>query len=170
MNTQDDVRDEAYKYITDFDLAIDVGANVGFWAKPLTKKFKQVIAYEPMPQVLECLELNVKDLPVIINKYALGKTATTVDMIYDSINTGNSHVNENTFGVGAFEVKKLDDLNLPKFGLIKIDCERHELPILEGSIQTILKYKPIVIVEQHSDTEYCAGEFLKRLLQKKLLM
>ena len=40
---QDDVRDEAYKYITDFDLAIDVGANVGFWAKPLTEKFKQVV-------------------------------------------------------------------------------------------------------------------------------
>ena len=61
---QDDVRDEAYKYVEDFDLAIDVGANVGFWARPLSHVFKQVIAYEPMPQVLECLELNVKDEPV----------------------------------------------------------------------------------------------------------
>ena len=37
---QDDVRDAAYKYIDDFDLAVDVGANVGFWARPLAKKFK----------------------------------------------------------------------------------------------------------------------------------
>ena len=87
---QDDVRDAAYNYVTDFDVALDIGANVGFWARPLTKKFKQVIAYEPMPQVLECLELNIKDLPVTINKYALGKTENTVNMIYDSVNTGNS--------------------------------------------------------------------------------
>ena len=107
-------------------------------------------------------------MPVTIHKHALGKTDTTVDMIYDSINTGNSHVKEDTFGSGNFQVKKLDDLSLPKFGLIKIDCERHELPILEGSIQTILKYKPIVIVEQHADTEYCAGEFLKRNGAKEL--
>ena len=59
---QDDVRDEAYKYVTDFNLAIDVGANVGLWAKPLTQKFKNVIAFEPMQQVLECLKLNVKNL------------------------------------------------------------------------------------------------------------
>mgnify|MGYP001293821508 FL=1 len=165
---QDDVRDAAYKYVKDFDVAIDIGANVGFWARPLTEKFKQVIAYEPMPQVLECLELNVKGLPVTINKYALGKTESTVNMIYDSVNTGNSYVDEGTFGTGNINVKKLDDLDIPKFGLIKIDCERHELPILEGAIQTILKHKPIVIVEQHADTEYCAGEYLKSYGAKEL--
>ena len=51
---QNDVRDEAYKYVVDFNLAIDVGANVGLWAKPLTEKFNSVIAFEPMNQVLEC--------------------------------------------------------------------------------------------------------------------
>ena len=34
---QDDVRDEAYKYVTDFDVVVDAGANVGLWAKPLAK-------------------------------------------------------------------------------------------------------------------------------------
>ena len=57
---QDDVRDEAYKYITDFDLAIDVGANVGFWAKPLTKKFKQVIAYEPIASSFRMFRIKCK--------------------------------------------------------------------------------------------------------------
>jgi hypothetical protein len=52
-------------------------------------------------------------------------------------------------------------LNLPKFGLLKIDCERYELEVLKGSIETILKYKPIIVVEQHPDTEYCAGTYLK---------
>ncbi len=34
---QDDTRDEAYKYVKDFYIAVDVGANVGLWARPLTK-------------------------------------------------------------------------------------------------------------------------------------
>ena len=68
-NIQDDVRDEAYKYVTDFNIAIDVGANVGLWSKPLTKKFNRVIAFEPMPQVLECLEKNVQGLMKICRKF-----------------------------------------------------------------------------------------------------
>ena len=165
---QDDVRDEAYQYVTDFNLAVDVGANVGFWARPLTKKFNKVIAFEPMVQVYKCLELNVQGLPVTINKYALGKVNSTVDLVYDSINTGNSYIKEETFGSGSINIKRLDDLYIPKFGLLKIDCERHELPILEGGIKTILEYKPIVIVEQHADTEYCAGNFLKSHGAKEL--
>ena len=48
---QDDVRDEAYKYVTNFNVAVDVGENVGLWARPLSEKFNLVIAYEPLEQV-----------------------------------------------------------------------------------------------------------------------
>lgn len=158
---QDDVRDAAYKYITDFDIAVDVGANVGFWARPLSKKFNKVIAFEPMMQVLECLRLNVKDLPVEINEFALSSVSGTIDMVYDSKNTGSSYVVENS--TGNIILKTLDELDLPKFGLIKVDCERHDLQVLQGGEKTLLKYKPIIVVEQHPDTDYCAGKFLKSL-------
>ena len=158
---QDDVRDTAYKYITEFDIAVDVGANVGLWAKPLSKKFNKVIAFEPMPQVLECLRLNVKDLPVEINEFALSSVSGTIDMVYDSKNTGSSYVVENS--TGNIILKTLDELDLPKFGLIKVDCERHDLQVLQGGEKTLLKYKPIIVVEQHPDTDYCAGKFLKSL-------
>lgn len=158
---QDDVRDAAYKYVTDFDTVIDVGANVGLWAKPLTKKFKRVIAFEPMPQVLECLKLNVKGLPVEINEFALSNVSGNIDMVYDSVNTGSSYVVENS--AGSIELKTLDELDLPKFGLIKVDCERHDLQVLQGAEKTLLKYKPVIVVEQHPDTDYCAGAYLKSL-------
>jgi len=156
---QDDVRDEAYKYVTDFDIAIDVGANVGLWAKPLTEKFKRVIAFEPLEQVYSCLETNVQDLNVEIHKHALGNVNDNVEMIYDSENTGGSFVSQ--VGTGDIIIKRMDDLNLPKFGLLKIDCERHELEVLKGSMDTILKYKPIIVCEQQADTDECAGLFLK---------
>ena len=160
---QDDVRDAAYKYVTDFSVCVDVGANVGLWARPLTQKFNRVIAFEPIDHVYKCLELNVKDLPVEINRFALSSTTGFIDMIYDSENTGQSHVDMSTLGAGTIELKRIDDLDLPKFGLLKIDCERHELEVLTGATETLLKYKPIIVCEQHPDTHYCAGTYLKHL-------
>ena len=156
---QDDVREEAYKYVTDFDIAVDVGANVGLWAKPLIEKFKRVIAFEPLEQVYMCLESNVQNLNVEIYKHALGNVNDKIEMIYDSENTGGSFVSK--VGVGNITIKRMDDLDLPKFGLLKIDCERHELEVLQGAIDTILKYKPIIVCEQQADTNECAGMYLK---------
>ena len=158
---QDDVRDEAYIHVTDFSLCIDVGANVGLWAKPLTERFDAVIAFEPMEQVYECLEINTKGLPVEINRFALSNVNGTVSMVYDSINTGNSYIEKE--GTCDITIKRMDDLDLPKFGLLKLDCERHELEVLQGATETILKYKPIIVCEQHPDTEYCAGKYLESL-------
>jgi FkbM family methyltransferase len=156
---QDDVRDEAYKYVTDFNIAVDIGANVGLWAKPLTQKFKQVIAFEPLEQVYSCLELNCENLPVELHKHALGSVNDVVEMVFNAENTGGSFVSE--VGTGTIQIKRLDDLNLPKFGLLKIDCERHELEVLKGAIDTIIKYKPIIVCEQQADTNECAGTYLK---------
>lgn len=156
---QDDVRAEAYKYVTDFNIAVDVGANVGLWAKPLTKKFNHVIAFEPLEQVYSCLERNVQGLNIEIHKHALGSVNDKVDMVFDAENTGGSYVSE--VGQGSIDIKRLDDLNLPKFGLLKIDCERHELEVLKGAMDTILKYKPIIVCEQQADTNECAGMYLK---------
>jgi len=163
---QDDVRDEAFKYVKDFNLAVDVGANVGLWAKPLAKKFNKVIAFEPLSQVYTCLERNVYGLPVEVHRYALSNTSGTIDMVFDSENTGSSYIVENS--QGNIILKTLDELDFPKFDLLKVDCERHDLQVLQGGKKTILKYKPIIVVEQHPDTEECAGKFLKSLGAKEI--
>ena len=119
-----------------------------------------------MAQVYECLIKNTKSFEnVILNYFALGDKTANVHMQYDAVNTGNSYITEEA---GSIKVKRLDDSFLPPFQLIKIDCERHELEVLKGAEKTLLKYKPIVIVEQHEDTEYCAGTFLKGLGAKEL--
>lgn len=163
---QDDVRDAAYKFVNDFDVCVDVGANVGLWAKPLTKKFKQVIAFEPLQQVYSCLEKNVENLPVQIHKHALGSVNGKVEMQFDEDNTGSSFITN--VGTGSIIIKRMDDLDLPKFGLLKIDCERHELEVLKGAMDTILKYKPIIVCEQHPDVEMDAGLYLKSFGAKEL--
>jgi len=158
---QDLIRTAAYEHITDYDLCIDVGANVGLFTVPLSTKFKKIIAFEPVDQVYECLERNTQDLNVELRKYALGNANSTIDIEIVNDNTGQSYVKDETMGQGSIDIKRMDDLNLPRFGLLKLDCERYELEILKGGRETILKYKPIIIVEQHPDTEFCAGTFLK---------
>jgi FkbM family methyltransferase len=164
---QDDVRDEAYKYVTEFDLAIDVGANVGLWAKHLAEKFNKVIAFEPIQDVYECLELNVKGQNVELNKFALGSEDSTVSMFFDQENIGASYIEKDSLGKGTIPVKRLDDLDLPRFGMIKLDCETYELEVLKGGIETILKYKPILIVEQQTKFKQ-PGELLKSLGAKEI--
>ena len=163
---QDDVRDAAYKFVNDFDVCVDVGANVGLWAKPLTKKFKQVIAFEPLQQVYSCLEKNVENLPVQTHKHELGSVNGKVEMQFDEDNTGSSFITN--VGTGSIIIKRMDDLDLPKFSLLKIDCERHELEVLKGAMDTILKYKPIIVCEQHPDVEMDAGLYLKSFGAKEL--
>lgn len=158
---QDDTRDQAFAYVTDFNIAIDVGANVGLWARPLTKVFDQVIAFEPLDQVYSCLERNTVGLNIEIHKHALGNTNDKIEMVYNAENTGSSYVSE--IGQGSIDIKRLDDLNLSKFGLLKIDCEGHELEVIKGGQRTILEYKPIIVVEQHPESEYCAATYLKSL-------
>ena len=45
------------------------------------------------------------------------------------------------------DVVKLDNFNLSDISLIKIDVENHENEVLQGSKQTILTNKPIIVLE-----------------------
>ena len=101
-----------------------------------------------------------------IHKHALGSVNGKVEMQFDEDNTGSSFITN--VGTGSIKIKRMDDLDLPKFGLLKIDCERHELEVLKGAMDTILKYKPIIVCEQHPDVEMDAGLYLKSFGAKEL--
>ena len=45
--------------------------------------------------------------------------------------------------------RTLDSFNLPKLDFMKIDVEGHEVPLLEGAIDTIDVYAPIIFIEIH---------------------
>jgi FkbM family methyltransferase len=45
------------------------------------------------------------------------------------------------------KVDKIDDYNLKDIGFIKVDCQNHEQEVVEGAIQTIDKYSPVLCLE-----------------------
>jgi hypothetical protein len=75
-------------------------------------------------------------------------------MIITPDNTGHSHVDPNSFGLGKIQMKTLDSMDLPPTDYIKIDCEGYEYNIIVGGENYIKTCKPVIVVEQkfHKDT------------------
>ena len=156
---QYEIRDKALSYVKDFSLCLDIGANVGLWSKPLSNHFSKVISFEPVDFIYECLLSNTDRSKVETHMIALGDVDSTVNIVVDEQQTGNTGhnvVDTNSLGTGSVPIKRIDDLNIPRMGLIKLDCEGYEINVLRGGKETILKYKPIIVIESElktSDTE-----------------
>ena len=115
--------------------------------------FDQLIAFEPVADFRDCLVKNVTSDNLEVRACALGDQDTQINMIVTAENTGHSHVDTASLGSGSIPMYRLDSLHLPKIDYIKIDCEGYENTILRGAKETILKYKPIIVVEhkKHQD-------------------
>lgn len=150
---QEPVRKASIQHCSHRGLALDIGANVGLWSKDLCEYFDQVIAFEPVAEFRDCLIKNVTSDNLEIRACALGDQDTQINMIVTAENTGHSHVDTASLGSGSIPMYRLDSLHLPKIDYIKIDCEGYENTILRGAKETILKYKPIIVVEhkKHQD-------------------
>jgi len=150
---QEPVRKKSFKFVANKGVALDIGANVGLWTSDISKEFRKVIAYEPVADFRKCLQRNVNLENVNIEACALGNENTFIDMIITEENTGHSHVNPESKGLGKIPMYRLDDLELREVDYIKIDCEGYEYNILLGAEQTIKKFRPIIVIEQkfHKD-------------------
>ena len=108
---QEPVRKKSLEFVSDYGVAVDIGANVGLWSRDLAIKFARVIAIEPVVEFQECLRRNVPMENIEIWPIALGTEDTTIDMIITEGNTGHSHINKDSVGSGKVEMKRLDSLD-----------------------------------------------------------
>ena len=60
MAEQIEALHEAFKYVTDWRLAIDGGAHVGIWTLAMAAKFNRVLSFEPQKPLWECLFENTR--------------------------------------------------------------------------------------------------------------
>lgn len=157
-NYQNGQLQEALSYVKNFDCAIDGGANYGFIAYHLNH-FKQTHAFEMYPPVRECLEKNVKQFGltnVIVHPCGLGETTKNVAM--RAKGTFGNHIHPNgQEGDGSMRIIPIDSLNLTACDFIKLDCEGYEPFIIEGAINTISKFKPVLLMEHKKLSESYYG-------------
>lgn len=139
----------AMEHCKSFNTAIDIGAHIGLWSYNLAHRFEQVIAFEPVDEHRNCFLRNVTQPNVSLLPYALGDHDGLVGIVTTKGSSGDSKVGH---GDGEVLLKRLDDITLPTpVDFIKIDCEGYEEHVLVGAEGTILRNKPVIIVEQKRD-------------------
>ena len=132
--------------------AIDVGCNIGIWSNFLSTFFQTVQAFDPSPDIKECFQKNILDRKNNVNFHpvGLGKSNDTVNLNVAVSNSGASSIvrdikNSTTVSI---DIKTLDSYNFDSVDFIKIDTEGYEINVLEGAIQTINNFKPLVYIEK----------------------
>ncbi len=130
------------------DIIIDCGANIGEIGIYLKQFHIQYHAFEP---ALNEFEANLKNNPQgTINRYALWKEETTLTF-YNKNDTGDSslfEINDYASKV-TVQTKVLDDYiqqkNLAKIKLLKLEAEGAEPEILEGALKSLEKIQYISV-------------------------
>lgn len=141
--------DEAIKYCTKMDIAIQAGGNCGIFPRYLANKFKFVYTFEPEAENFFCLVNNAPQGNIIKLQAALGEDSAPVGLMYDPKNAGGHHVKD----TGVIPVISVDSLKLTACGLLQLDIEGYELFALKGAEQTIRKYSPVIMIEHKKHAE-----------------
>jgi FkbM family methyltransferase len=143
---------KSLKFTDSFNLAIDIGACVGFWAKDLCKIFNEVICFEPYNPSADCLEKNLN----YYKNYKLHRTALS----NNEHGTKRFFFNKESIGGNSFEQeigsfknfidipkRTLDSFNLKNVNYIKMDVQFHELEVLKGATKTLTNNDPVLCIE-----------------------
>lgn len=139
-------------------VAIDVGAHVGFWSFVLADWFAHVVAFEPVPELVACFESNMDGLRnVTLRPVAVSHEPGELFMSAAHKNTGNCSIArfpaDPTWTVQAttLDAECLGGGSLEgeaRVGFIKIDVEGWELEVVRGGEQLIRACRPFMVVEQ----------------------
>ncbi|WP_295492040.1 FkbM family methyltransferase [Sphingorhabdus sp. EL138] len=151
-------RDKALEYVTNWETCIDVGANVGIFSRHFATRFIKVVAIEPVAENVACLELNVPS-NVEIMKIAVGEEARSIHIQRTPKNVGGAFVcdhalvdcpipADNPDMIEEVQMVTIDSLDLKAVGLVKLDIQGSELIALRGSSETLLRCRPVVLIEE----------------------
>jgi len=143
--------------ITESDVFVDVGSNYGWHSLLTSKKCKRVYSFEPQKEIYNIQELNIKQnniKNIELFNIGLGNENSTsfmpcVDYSLTAININFGDQSISTSG-NEISVKTLDSIIKEKIDFIKIDAQGYEKFVLEGAINLIEQYHPILIVEFES--------------------
>jgi len=166
-NSDEDELNLVKEFIKPGSDTIDIGVYRGVYSYEMSKYSNLVHAFEPNPIIFKDINKNLKkiiknirlynfalsnkneiinlNIPIRDKKYNKKNYEEYFQMGRATIHNMNKFDKFETFKVDA---KKLDAINFDNdISFIKIDVEGHETEVIQGSENTIKKFKPILLVE-----------------------
>lgn len=150
------------------EVALDIGANRGYYTYHLARLFRRVEAFEPNPAVLGYLTA-WRAPNVTVHTVALSSAAGVLELFIPIVNgapqTGwASFDRQNLPEALEFQVIQVPVLPLDTYGLeavsfIKMDVEGHEPAVLVGATKTIEAHRPVVLLEVKEKNRECVFSF-----------
>jgi len=154
---------------------VDVGAYIGLFTCVMAHHVGPtglVIAFEPMRECFEQLEHNIilnRFQNVELNELALSNDTGLINLylpkhlggtsgVAQVWNPGNWNAFSRVSGVTLDSVFHGDSLHL-----IKIDVQGHELEVLKGAHQVIVRHHPIILCEISPENQRVVFELLRSL-------
>lgn len=134
---------------------IDVGANIGIFARPSAEIFERVICFEPVSKNFAALEKNLAGYQnVELHAVGLSDTDKTVKFELQHDKCGHSMQVEAWRDDPAFEryecsLTTLDRFEFTEVDWIKIDVEGFEFDVMMGAQQTIKRNRPWLLIERN---------------------
>lgn len=126
---------------------IQAGGNSGLYPILFTEFFTLVFTFEPNPKNFHCLVNNCQQDNIIKFNCALGSKSGKIKSVeLVSSNYGMNRVQE-IENETYIPMITLDSLELTDIGLIQLDVEEYELEVLKGSIDTIKRNTPVLMLE-----------------------
>ncbi|HLW36606.1 MAG TPA: FkbM family methyltransferase [Chthoniobacterales bacterium] len=160
------------RLVSKTDVALDIGANAGFYAFRMSKIFSKVYAFEINDDLTGDLR-NVNPGKITVMPIGLSSKAGEATLHIPVLNglplTGWASLAPGNCPDATGELTKpvkiatLDSFQLKNISFVKIDVEGHELHVLEGARQTLSAHRPRVLIEIKDQNRAAAFEFFSEL-------
>jgi FkbM family methyltransferase len=136
-------------------LALDVGANIGFMSMAMLAVGCRVVAFEPQPALFDLLVDNCTregwdftSFPIALSDF-IGKSTMPRIRYGEKGNYGALALGQRSeLGTITVDCAILNNIVLTeRIGFIKIDVEGHEVAVLRGGRERIMRDRPIMYIE-----------------------
>lgn len=179
-NYQENVYNLLLRHTPTRELAIDIGAHVGFFTARFARDFRRVVAFEPILENFLCLSKNIgpKYPTALLINAAVGSGHDRRLYLHKDVNSGSwsadiptpleEHVcrTVSLLPLGRWW-RSMMDINEP-ISAIKLDIQGMEREALETAEALLVTHKPTVCVEGPPKTKGDAQEYLEALGAKEV--
>jgi FkbM family methyltransferase len=137
-------------------IALDIGANMGDYSHYMAKFSREVIAFEPNPDLrnylrrllgndcrLESVALSCENGSASL-RFPEGDTGSAT---IEDANRLNETLDHTAVNLRNVQTRTLDSYGLTDIAMIKIDVEGHEEAVIAGAMETIRRSWPILLIE-----------------------